>query len=608
MNSNLPDDQKSSSVAEHLRPLLFETAWEVCQKIGGIYTVIRSKVPEIMSTWGQRYCLLGPYNPDVSPLEFEETEFDGPIAPVVKKMRDKGFVVHTGYWLVTGRPRVILFEYKLFEPRLPEVRKMLQDNHGIPVSPEDALTNEVALFGWVVTEFFTELNNLKSLKNPVIAHFHEWMAATAIPELRRRGNRAGIVFTTHATMLGRYLAMNNPEFYSHMTDVDWQAQAAHFNIMGPVTIERAAAHGAHVFTTVSKVTGRECEALLGRAPDVLLPNGLNLRRFVAMHEFQNLHRTYKERIHQFVMAYFFPSYTFDLDNTLYFFTSGRYEYRNKGFDMTLEAMARLNYRIKLSGLNRTIVFFLITRQAYKSASAEVFRRLAMLDEMRGACEAIKESLGSKLLMAAAKGHIPEYETLVDETSRMRLRRIMHAWPSNTLPPPVTHDLVSDDEVMQKIRACKLINRPDDPVKVIYYPEFVSTSDGLIGIDYDNFVRGCHLGIFPSYYEPWGYTPLECVACGVPAVTSDLSGFGSYLNRCMPDWADRGLYVAPRREKSEDEATNDLTNWLYSFAQLDRRERISLRNKVERSSDEFDWRNLGKNYTEAYEMVCRRAGF
>ncbi|MGD9874494.1 MAG: glycosyltransferase [Kiritimatiellia bacterium] len=600
--------KKSSSVAENLRPLLFETAWEVCQKIGGIYTVIRSKVPEVMSTWGQRYCLLGPYNPEVSPLEFEEMELDGPIAPVVKKMREKGFAVHTGYWLVTGRPRVILFEYKQFEEQLPEIRKMFLDNHQIPVAPEDSLTNEVAMFAWVLISFFTMLNDLKSLKNPVIAHFHEWMSAMAIPELRRRSNRAGIVFTTHATMLGRYLAMNNPEFYTNMTGVDWQAQAAHFNIMGPVVIERAAAHGAHVFTTVSKVTGRECEALLGRAPDVLLPNGLNLRRFVAMHEFQNLHRSYKEKIHQFVMAHFFPSYTFDLDNTLYFFTAGRYEYRNKGFDMTLEAMARLNYRIKLSGLNRTIVFFLITRQAYKSATAEVFRRQAMLEEMRGACESIKDSLGNKLLIAAAKGHIPEYETLVDETSRMRLRRIMHAWPSSALPPFVTHELVSDDEVMQKIRACKLINRPDDPVKVIYYPEFVSTSDGLIGIDYDNFVRGCHLGIFPSYYEPWGYTPLECVACGVPAVTSDLSGFGSYLNRCMPDWAERGLYVAPRSEKSEDEATNDLTNWLYDFAQLDRRERIALRNKVERSSDDFDWHNLGKNYTEAYEMVCRRAGF
>ncbi|HNR93481.1 MAG TPA: glycogen synthase, partial [Kiritimatiellia bacterium] len=123
MSAKAPHDKNSSSVAENLRPLLFEAAWEVCQKIGGIYTVIRSKVPEIMSTWGQRYCLLGPYNPEVSPLEFEETELDGPLAPVIAKMREKGFVVHTGYWLVTGRPRVILFEYKQFESRLPEIRK-----------------------------------------------------------------------------------------------------------------------------------------------------------------------------------------------------------------------------------------------------------------------------------------------------------------------------------------------------------------------------------------------------------------------------------------------------------------------------------------------------
>ena len=152
-----------------------------------------------------------------------------------------------------------------------------------------------------------------------------------------------LVFTTHATLLGRYLAMNDPEFYNHLPFFNWLDEAINFNIESPVRIERAAAHGSHVFTTVSEVTARECVHLLGRDPDVVTPNGINNERFAVLHEFQNLHQEYKEKIHQFVMAHFFSNYTFNLDKTIYLFTSGRFEFRNKGFGLTLEALARLNY-------------------------------------------------------------------------------------------------------------------------------------------------------------------------------------------------------------------------------------------------------------------------
>jgi hypothetical protein len=177
-----------------------------------------------------------------------------------------------------------------------------------------------------------------------------------------------MVFTTHATLLGRYLAMNDPWFYDHLPFVDWAADAKRFNIEAPVKLERAAAHGAHVMTTVSQITASECEHLLGRKVDLTLPNGLNIERFVAMHEFQNMHREFKERIHHFVMGHFFSSYNFDLDRTLYFFTSGRYEYRNKGFDLTVEALAQLNYRLRATQSDRTVVVFFITKRPYRSIS------------------------------------------------------------------------------------------------------------------------------------------------------------------------------------------------------------------------------------------------
>ena len=165
------------------------------------------------------------------------------------------------------------------------------------------------------------------------------MGAAAIPEIRRLNLPVATVFTTHATLLGRYLATGDNWFYNHLPNINWHADAKRYNIEARVLLERAAAHGAHVFTTVSSVTAQECEHLLGRRVDAVLPNGLNIERFIARHESENLHKIYKEKIHKFVMGHFFQSYHFDLNRTLYFFTSGRYEYRNKGFDLT-RALAR----------------------------------------------------------------------------------------------------------------------------------------------------------------------------------------------------------------------------------------------------------------------------
>jgi hypothetical protein len=80
-----------------------------------------------------------------------------------------------------------------------------------------------------------------------------------------------------------------------------------------------------------------------------------------------------------------------------------------------------------------------------------------------------------------------------------------------LPPIVTHNLVDDatDPVVSKLRTCKLHNNWWDRVKVIFHPEFLKPTNPILPMDYMEFARGCHLGVFPSYYEPWGYTPAEC---------------------------------------------------------------------------------------------------
>jgi glycogen(starch) synthase len=589
-------------------PLLCEVSYEVCQQSGGIYTVLRSKAPAMVHEWGSRYCLVGPWNPQLSPAEFEETKPTGDLAAAIREMQAKGLVVKTGIWLVTGRPRVVLVDPTCAMGRLAEIEYLLWEHHHIGMLGAEPLAHQVTAFGWLVQEFFKALASVVGHRR-IIGHFHEWMAGSAIPELRREQVPVGIVFTTHATLLGRYLAMQDSNFYDHVPFVDWRADAKRFNVEPQVLIERAAAHGAHVFTTVSDITAFECEHLLGRKPDVILPNGLNIQRFAAIHEFQNLHRIYKEKIHAFVMGHFFPSYTFDLDKTLYLFTSGRYEYVNKGFDMTLDAMARLNERLKAAQEAQTVVFFIVTRRSCRSVNAEVLQKQAVLQEIHSTCEAIKDQVGERLFKASAEGTWPRLDELVDEYWRLRLRRTLLAWKTPRLPSVVTHDLEDDqhDEVLNKIRASGLFNLAEDRVKIVYHPDFVSATSPLFGMDYDQFVRGSHLGLFPSYYEPWGYAPLESMALGVPAVTSDLAGFGTYVMREMEGLHLRGMRVIHRRHNSYETAVQELTNACLNFVRLSRRDRIAMRNEVENASVEFDWSKLGRHYAEAHKMALARLG-
>ncbi|WP_035563216.1 glycosyltransferase [Hymenobacter sp. IS2118] len=596
--------------------LLVEVAWEVCNQVGGIYTVIRSKVPATVPAWGDRYCLLGPYFAQQAQGEFEPLDeltvhtASDPFGAAVRTMRAQGYDVQIGTWLVTGRPRVVLINPLQSYGQLGQLKGDLWQRHGIPAPDTDDLLHQVISFGHLTTVFFQHLAAQVKPEQRLLGHFHEWMTGVAIPELRRLQVPAHLIFTTHATLLGRYLAMNDPNFYDHLMWVNWEAEAKKFNIEPAVRMERAAAHGSHVFTTVSELTVRECIYLLDRIPDAVLPNGLNIERFVALHEFQNLHQQYKGKIHEFVMAHFFQSYSFDLDKTLYFFTSGRYEYHNKGFDLTLEALARLNHRLQASGMEGQVVMFFITKRPFTSINPQVLERRAMLDEVHETCRAIERQVGERLFYAAAASQdhkLPELGTMVDDYWKLRYRRTLQSWKTNALPPVVTHNLVNDqdDDILDFMRRANLLNHQHDRVKMVYHPDFVSPASPLLGMEYGQFVRGCHLGVFPSYYEPWGYTPLECVARGVPAITSDLSGFGDYALQNVPDPESKGIFVVHRQEKTFDESAEELTDMLWDFVLLNRRERIMQRNAVESSAELFDWKNLRVYYDRAYALALER---
>lgn len=616
--TNLESSEKETSQRYATKNLdtsnayLVESAWEVCNQIGGIHTVLRSKAPLAVARWGENYCMLGPYfAPNVAsvfdPLETQENDF----GKAAKKMREEGYEAYYGTWLITGRPKVVLLNPTCIYHKLDEIKYFLWKDYDIGTPTNDSLLNQVVAFSHLAFIFFQKLVEIKKTNQKVIAHFHEWMAGLPIPMMRRYELPIATVFTTHATLAGRYLAMNEPRFYENLPQLDWLKSSQQFAIESQVKIERAAAHGAHVLSTVSDVTAKECKYLLGRAPDVILPNGINIDRFTALHELQNLHFEFKEKINQFVIAHFFQHHTFDLDNTLYFFTSGRFEYRNKGFDISLMALKKLNQMLKDSHSEKSVVMFFITRQPFSSINPQALQSRGIMEELRQTCKEIQDQVGAKLFYSAAYSTDPKVPILndfVDDYWKLRYRRTLQSWKSDQLPLLVTHNLEkpNDDPILQFARAENMLNKEDDRVKIVYHPDFITTTNPLLGMEYGQFVRGCHLGIFPSYYEPWGYTPLECIASGVPAITSDLAGFGDYVLKTMPDHAENGVYVINRMNKDINTSANQLAYIMYNFLQLNRRERIEIRNKVDSISYYFDWHVLYSYYENSHQMAFERS--
>lgn len=449
-------------------------------------------------------------------------------------------------------------------------------------------------------------------RRAVIAHFHEWLAGVALPLTKKRKIDVTTIFTTHATLLGRYLCAGSVDFYNNLQYFDCDAEAGRRGIYHRYCIERAAAHASDVFTTVSHITAYESEHLLKRKPDGVLPNGLNVKKFSAMHEFQNLHQQNKEKIHDFVRGHFYGHNDFDPDNTLYFFTAGRYEYRNKGVDMFIESLARLNHRLKTSGSKMTVVAFIIMPAKTQSLTVEALKGQAVIKSLRDTVDVIEHEVGKRLFARALEWHegedLPEDKDLLSASDRIMLRRRLFAMKRNNLPPIVTHNMVNDSEdpVLNQIRRVQLFNQPSDRVKIVFHPEFLNSANPVLSLDYDDFVRGTHMGVFSSYYEPWGYTPAECTVMGVPSITTNLSGFGCYMEELIENASDYGIYIVDRRMKGIDDSVNQLTSFMYDFTSKSKRQRINQRNRTERLSDLLDWKRMGMEYVKARQLALRRA--
>ena len=587
-------------------PMIFEIAWEVCSQKGGIYTVLRTKCSAAVESDRDDYCLIGPYREDTAKIEFEPSPHNGLVGDAVADLRERGVVLHTGRWLIRRGPRVILVDVASVMKHLSDMKYFMWQDFGIGVPDHDHETNDIVAFGHVVADLLAAIH-ARLRGRSMLAQFHEWQGAVALPLLKHRQTPVPAIFTTHATLVGRSLSAANKDIYGDLAKIDPDAIAFEHGVGHRFQIERAAAQAADVFTTVSDVTAQEAEHFLGRRPEVLLPNGLNVERSAAPHEFQNLHQQCKVQIHEFVMGHFFPSYTFDLDRTAYMFIAGRYEYRNKGIDVFIDSLHELNRRLKAERDGITIVAFIIAPAPFRALNVETLNRQAMFNEMLDTCESIKELMGRKLFRTVATGRMPTTDDILDEFARVRLQRMIHACRQKRLPSIVTHDLVdeADDPVLLQLRRRGLLNAADDPVKVVFHPEFITSTSPILGMEYDQFVRGCNLGVFPSYYEPWGYTPMECIVRGIPAITSDLSGFGTYLMDHFPDHDANGLYVARRRGVSHQNIVYQVAGWMHFLTRISLRERIQLRNRVESHAEYFDWSQMAKYYRVARQAALRK---
>ncbi|BHF64474.1 Glycogen [starch] synthase, liver [Sparganum proliferum] len=592
---------------------VFECAWEVVNKVGGIYTVIRTKAASTVEELGDRYVLMGPLNDVCMRTEVDviEPTFE-PLKKALQKLREHDIKMVFGRWLIEGYPYVLLFDIGSSAWRIDSWKKELWDNCNIGIPVHDTECNDSLIFGALVAWFLKEFREELDAENPdeqipIVAHFHEWLAGTGLVFTRTRHLNVATVFTTHATLLGRYLCAGSVDLYNNLDKFDLDKEAGDRNIYHRYCLERAAVHCAHSFTTVSKITGLESKYLLQREPDIITPNGLNVIKFAALHEFQNRHAIAKQKLHQFIQGHFYGHYDFDLDKTLYFFIAGRYEFQNKGADMFIEALARLNHRLKESGSDVTVVAFLIFPAATNSFNVDSFRAQAIVKQLRETVNDVQKDMGHRLFEICLRGHVPQGSDVLTQEDIVRLKRCIYATQRNNLPPICTHNIVQDniDLVLCNLRRCRLFNNRYDRVKAIFHPEFLSSTNPLLPMDYEEFVRGCHLGVFPSYYEPWGYTPAECTVMGIPSVTTNLSGFGCFMEEHIEDPSSYGIYIVDRRYQNVDASVEQLTRYLFEFCNYSRRQRVILRNRTERLSELLDWKNLSTYYTRARLIALYR---
>ena len=510
---------------EFLQPdYLFEVSWEVCNKVGGIYTVIATKALHLQSQLGRRHIFIGPDvwmhrtgNPDF----LEDTHM---YRSWREQARSEGLTFRVGRWNIPGSPVAILVDYKQHLPQADDILGELWRDYGVDSLSGNWDYKESAVFGYLagrVVESFYHYN-LKGGEK-VVAQFHEWQTGAGVLYLKKSDVPVATAFTTHATMMGRCLAGNNLPLYNNLSQYNGDEMARRFNVMAIYSLEKKSAQNADVFTTVSDITAKECAQFLERPVDVVTPNGFeNSFTPASDKEYVRLHDAARERLAQVASAMCAEEVP---SNSVFIGIGGRYEFRNKGIDVFIDALSKLNK----SGYNgRSIQAFIMIPSGHHGPDKELVAKLA------------------------GEGN-PDYQTQVSHY-------LMNA----------EYDMVTN-----YLRERGLENTIGDKVKVYFIPSYLNGDDGVFNMPYYDILCGLDLAMFPSYYEPWGYTPLEALAFRIPTLTTTLAGFGMWV-RSHYKGKHPGITVLDRDDNNYDQVVDGVEKRVEEVAALELPEREKYR--------------------------------
>lgn len=590
------------------KPFLFEVSWEVANKVGGIYTVLESKSALVKEHYEENYFLVGPYLPGRSESQFIPKPLPAFLAKAQKDLVPEGINFHFGTWLLDSEPQVILVEFGNELANVAAFKAKLWEAYGVDSLFSGYDFDEPVGFSWAVGKLIESVKRVGLKKEQIIVHAHEWLTGGTILHLKTTDLEFSTVFTTHATFLGRCLASAGINFYADIAGIDADAKAAEIGITAKHSLEKATALHTDVLTTVSEITGTEAEAFYGRKPDVILPNGLNMESFPHVQDITCMHRDYRKYLRMFAQYYFFPHYAFNLEKTYFYFILGRYETRCKGIDLFIDSLALLNEKLKAKQSDKTIVALFCIPAGNSGVKDSLIESKSVYQHIRQTISQSMEQVHDRIVRAYIGEHDFSIEGIFDKDFLDKAVANQRRFKRAGKPPLATHDLHNEagDEILGMFRQKGLLNSPEDKVKVVFYPTYLSGGDGLLNLQFYNVMAGSHLGIFPSFYEPWGYTPLEAGALGVASVTTDLSGYGLALKEVGLKKKLPGTYVIGRSQFDYDREKLDLLDILYEYTTLDSDERMELRLNANALAKNFDWKLLIQHYFEAHSLALTKS--
>ena len=537
---------------------IFESSWEVCNKVGGIYAVLSTRANTLQKVMNDRIIFIGPDCwHDKENIYFNE---DNTIfTDWREKATEEGLKIKTGRWNVPGEPIAILVDFEQYYEKKNEIYGKLWEDFNVDSLHAYGDYDEASMFSYaaakVVESFY---NHYLNSNDKVIYHGNEWMTGLGLLYIKKHLPQIATIFTTHATSIGRSIAGNNKPLYDYLFAYNGDQMAAELNMQSKHSIEKQTAHNVDCFTTVSQITANECKELLDKPVDVILPNGFEDDFIPKAAAFTRKRKAARKKVLDVANALLGT----DLDdNTLIISTSGRYEFRNKGVDVYIEAMNRL---LRDKELNKKVLAFI---------------------EVPGWCGEPRQDLLERLQSGK------KYDTPLDV-------------------PMVTHWLhnMSHDNVLSMLKFLDMQNRKDDNVKLIFLPCYLDGNDGIINISYYDIVLGNDLCVYPSYYEPWGYTPLEAVAFKVPCITTGLAGFGLWANSEKGAYCEieDGVKVVHRTDYNYSEVADAIKDTVAKFSNFNDKQIKAARTKAYNLSKKALWSEFIKYYYQAYDVALRKA--